>query len=110
MAEDLRNPLADLDGLFEDRSVVVDSLGIELELFFIGAGLQHMQSGESQTDDGVFAGHKGWRALPGLTKVSAWVSEDALENSDGPLLLRVNKTSGTGMAERIAGCSRVMVI
>ena len=87
-----------------DIALSAASLGFELQLFFIGAGVMHLSAGK---------GHKGWKALPGLTTVTAWLDPDSMaarqDYGEQPILESL-LAGPAEMAERISCCDRAMVI
>lgn len=87
-----------------DIALSAASLGFELQLFFVGAGVAQLSAGK---------GHKGWKALPGLTTVTAWIDPGALEslqNSGDQSLLEVKATDHIDMAKRVSQCDQVMAV
>jgi sulfur relay (sulfurtransferase) DsrF/TusC family protein len=89
-----------------DVALAAASLEFELELFFLGAGIQQLRSGQDQNP----AGHKGWKALPGLTRVNAWALDSGWKYSEEAMSLEVTTVNSAELAARIAGCSRIMVV
>ena len=94
-----------------DIALSAASLGYELELFFQGAGVMQLAA-ENESDDHL-GGHKGWKALPGLSEVTAWMSEKSLSElreSGIKLMLDVEIAEPADMADRLARCNQAMVI
>lgn len=106
---------APVDGPFSrqqlDIALSAASLGYELELFFVGSGAMQIAGAASSHDEP--GGHKGWKALPGLSRVSAWMSETSLEKLKKAGLepmLDVKVAEPAQMAERLSRCRQAMVV
>jgi hypothetical protein len=97
-----------------DFALAAAALGLELELFFIGAGLEQLL-GERQGDPdaGLPAGHRAWAALEGVTEVCAWGEAQRLAELSGQgntYLLPLKPLEPGGMHDRLAACARVLVL
>jgi sulfur relay (sulfurtransferase) DsrF/TusC family protein len=96
-----------------DVALAAASLGFELELFFTARGIQQLFANTDASAGETPAGHKGWKALPGLTKVLAWADEPSipsLKDSGINLLLDVGSCSPLDFAHRLELCDQTLVI
>jgi sulfur relay (sulfurtransferase) DsrF/TusC family protein len=97
-----------------DIALAAAALEHSLELFFLGPGsLQLLESHQPETA-GFPRGARGWRSLPALTTVHAWVEDGEAARlsaaGEPPLLLDVEELGAAAMAERIADCDWVWVV
>ncbi len=96
-----------------DVALAAATLDLELELFFTGEGVLQLLADRDAQAGKLPGGLRGWKSLPGLTLVNAWVADSALEAFVGPetrLILDVQRASESEIALRLAGCDQAMVI
>ncbi len=96
-----------------DVALAAATLDLELELFFTGEGVLQLLADRDAQAGNLPGGLRGWKSLPGLTLVKAWVADSALEAFVGPetrLILDVQRASESEIALRLAGCDQAMVI
>ena len=96
-----------------DIALAAATLGLELELFFTGEGVLQLLADREAHTGMLPGGLRGWKSLPELTPVNAWVADSALETFVGPeteLILDVKRASEREIALRLAGCDQAMVI
>ena len=96
-----------------DLALTAATLDYDLDLFFTGAGVLQLLADHDPHAAGLPKGSKGWKSLPTLTGVRAFItpvewqrSRDAGQN----LLLDVSPLDPGGMASLIARCRRVLVV
>jgi sulfur relay (sulfurtransferase) DsrF/TusC family protein len=96
-----------------DVALAAAAMGYSLDLFFIGqGGLQLLASHEPGAAD-LPRGSRGWKSLPGLTTVRAFVDPKLaveLAGTGQELLLETTVVSRAEMAERLASCDRALVL
>ena len=96
-----------------DIALSAATLGLELELFFTGEGVLQLLADRDVSKGMLPGGLRGWKSLPGLTSVKAWVADSALAyfvEAETELLLDVKIASEREIALRLAGCDQAMVI
>ena len=96
-----------------DVALSAASLGYELELFFTSQGIQQLVAGADDLPGGFPIGHKGWKALSGLTDVLAWADPSTLAflgESGNHLLLSVEPLNPCDFARRLDRCDHALVI
>ena len=118
---DIRIGLVIRSGPFQGRSardqldvaLAAASLGFELELFFTEEGILQLVADRDAQAGGLPGGHKGWKALPGLTSVTAWAAERVLSShvdASTNFMLEVKPASQSQMAGRLADCEHCLVV
>lgn len=106
---------------FEGRSgrdqldIVMAALlgGWRLELFFTGNGMLHLLADKDHAAAGMPGTWKGWKGLPELGPVRAWVEpgfESMTSAGTAGVLVPCSELDSTAMAERLAACDRVLLI
>ena len=96
-----------------DFALAAASLEMQLELFFIGAGVQQIIAGGEPADALLPAGLKAWKSLPEMTEIGVWVDDrywGALCQPGVTLLLPAEPLSAAAMSQRWSACDRVLVI
>ena len=96
-----------------DIALAAATLDYELELFFIGRGALQLLGTHDPTAAHLPRGSRGWKSLPGLTGVKAWIEPGVAATLDQPgqsLLLPAQELAPSLMAERLAACSRAWVV
>lgn len=96
-----------------DIALAAAAMGVELELFFIGAGVAQLLAKRDPAPARLPAGHRAWAALPGLTTVRAWVDRESLKAlGAGPdeLALQVQSVSADEMPALQSRCERLLVL
>ena len=96
-----------------DVALAAATLDLELELFFTGEGVLQLLADRDAHTGKLPGGLRGWKSLPGLTLVNAWVADSALEafvGTETRLILDVQRASESEIALRLAGCDQTMVI
>ncbi|MBT8061924.1 MAG: DsrE family protein [Gammaproteobacteria bacterium] len=87
--------------------------GWHLELFFIGDGALHLVGAKQPSSAGLPGTWKGWKSLPELGPVRAWVeASDAVPGSldTHDSLLPCRETNAGDMAKRLTACDRVVML
>ena len=97
-----------------DVALAAATLEYSLELFFLGQGALQLLEGQQPGEAGFPPGGRGWKSLPALTTVRAWVEQGEAERlaaaGRSSLLLDVNELGAAEMAERVAACEWVWVV
>jgi len=96
-----------------DLALAAASLELPLEVFFVGEGVLQLRADRDPRAARLPGGIKGWKALPDLTSVNAWVADTAMTDVLSPaaeLLLEVKVVSEAELAGRLASCDLAMVI
>lgn len=96
-----------------DMALSAAALGIELELVFTASGLLQLLPGDKQSEPVLPGSGKGWKSLPGLTRVHAWSRREDLETVAGQagiLSLKVQAASRSEISARLDRCDRVLVL
>ena len=96
-----------------DIALAAATLGLELKLFFTGEGVLQLLADRDARKSMLPGSLRGWKSLPALTSVTAWVAESALASfvePDAELILKVKRASQREIALRLAGCDQAMVI
>jgi sulfur relay (sulfurtransferase) DsrF/TusC family protein len=96
-----------------DVALAAATVEYALELFFIGQGALQLVSRHEPAAACLPRGSRGWKSLPTLTEVNAWVEPGARAQFDTlgqPCLLDVAELDGPQMADRLQACDRVWVI
>ena len=96
-----------------DMALAAASLGYKLELFFTSRGVFQLVAGSQVSDAGLPHGHKGWKALPGLTSVRAWAEPSTLsliKSSGMELLLSLESCRSVDFSRRLGHFNQSLVI
>lgn len=96
-----------------DLALAAAVLDCSLELFFMGQGGLQLLASHDPGAAGLPRGSRGWKSLPGLTHVRAFVSSDLASELAGTgqeLLLETTVVTHAEMADRLAACDQVLVL
>jgi tRNA 2-thiouridine synthesizing protein C len=94
-----------------DIALAAAASDLELELFFLGPGVLQLLASQEPEPADLPRGARGWKSLPTLTTVRAWVEQGAAARLDHlPLLLPVAELANEQMAARIAACRLAWVV
>lgn len=94
-----------------DLAMSAMTLGFEVELIFLGAGILQLLTESDPEAAGLPPGIHGWASLPELGTLNAWAPEEQRESlSAMPLALAIGFASASELAGKLDHCDHVLVV